>query len=458
MDSEYYLKKYLQNEILLKSNCIISNFCEKSVKNIKSQKIIQPFEYLEISGVSLKNFEYSKKEILPSEIPDRATYLLQNNDVVVSMVRPNRNAIAFIQNEKMLVGTSGFAILRNNGKISPQYLFAFCKTKHFITKLMRENTATMYPSVSEREVFSMPIPILTEEFRNIISKNIQFGIDKLKQSRNLYTDSESLLLSSLGLSDFKPSTDSIAIKPLSESFCVSGRMDAEYYQKKYEDIVAAIKCSNGVSPLTSNQTYRNQRRDSVATPLGDLVKFTKSIEPGSEYYGDEGVPFIRVSDLSKFGINEPEIKIPEKIVDPHLYLKKDTILLSKDGSVGIAYKLEEDKSSVTSGALLHLKVISDVLPDYLTLVLNSFIVQMQAQRDTGGSVIPHWRPEEIKEVLIPIVDANIQDQISDLVQRSFSLRRESERLLESAKKGVEIAIEEGEDVAMEYLLKLTSCQ
>jgi hypothetical protein len=35
---------------------------------------------------------------------------------------------------------------------------------------------------------------------------------------------------------------------------------------------------------------------------------------------------------------------------------KDTILFSKDGSVGIAYKVEQDVDLITSSALLHLKV------------------------------------------------------------------------------------------------------
>ena len=69
--------------------------------------------------------------------------------------------------------------------------------------------------------------------------------------------------------------------------------------------------------------------------------------------------------------------------------------MSKDGSVGIAYKVEEDIDVITSSALLHLKLKSkEVLPDYLTLVLNSKLTQMQTNGiDTGGSIIQHWRPD-----------------------------------------------------------------
>ena len=128
--------------------------------------------------------------------------------------------------------------------------------------------------------------------------------------------------------------------------------------------------------------------------------------------------------------------------------EKDTILLSKDGSVGIAYKVEENTNIITSGAILHLTVKDDsVIPDYLTLALNSIIVKMQAERDAGGSVIQHWKPSEIEKVIIPILDNEVQVQITEKVQESFALRRESARLLELAKT----AIEQGEDKAMELL-------
>ncbi|MCX8578302.1 hypothetical protein [Gilliamella sp. B2717] len=107
---------------------------------------------------------------------------------------------------------------------------------------------------------------------------------------------------------------------------------------------------------------------------------------------------------------------------------------------------------ITSGALLHLNIIDDeFLPDYLTLVLNSPIVQLQAERDAGGSIIQHWKPSEIEEVIIPKLSLDSQKKISDLVLQSFKLKKQSEQLLEVAKKAVEIAIEQNEATAIDYI-------
>jgi hypothetical protein len=138
IDSEYYLKQFLLNEKYLTSNVKIEDLCYSNILNIKNLTLNKYFNYLEISNVKINGIDYDYDKIYHKEIPDRATYILRDNDIVVSTVRPNRNSVALIHNAKRLVGTSGFTVLRvDKNKISPYYLYIFCKTKYFITKLMR---------------------------------------------------------------------------------------------------------------------------------------------------------------------------------------------------------------------------------------------------------------------------------------------------------------------------------
>lgn len=151
---------------------------------------------------------------------------------------------------------------------------------------------------------------------------------------------------------------------------------------------------------------------------------------------------MRVADLTKFGLDNPSLCLDRKAFSKAPRPKKEDILLSKDGSVGIAYKMDEDADVITSGAILHLSVKDkNVLPDYLALLLNSPIVRMQAERDAGGSIIQHWKPSEIEQVVIPILPAHMQQELSERVSKSFALRRESKAQLDAAKLIVEQAIE-----------------
>lgn len=234
-----------------------------------------------------------------------------------------------------------------------------------------------------------------------------------------------LLLKELGIVDDAQNQQKVVVaeKRLSQTFLASGRLDAEYYQPKYNYLD---------TQLSSMLTKR----------LGEVVEIQRSIEPGSEAYGEEGVPFVRVADLSKFGLESPSTHLDPKAFSTAPRPKKDTILLSKDGSVGIAYKMNGDADVITSGAILHLTVKDkNVMPDYLTLLLNSPIVRMQAERDAGGSIIQHWKPSEIEQVVIPILPVHIQQKLSERVSKSFALRRESKTLLDKAKLMVEQTIE-----------------
>ena len=392
-----------------------------------------------IRCVDCINFPFITKEQdslfekIPIEFVDENTGInfLHKEDIVISKVgTPCYASILFEHNTVALSRT--VLGMKNIKKINPFYLLIFLRSKYGFSQLQRERELTIQYQLTLERVKRTLVFVPSVEFQQII-KNITIKyIECLNKSKRVYRQAEELLLEAIGLKDFKLSEKGINIKSLKKSFLATGRLDAEYYQLKYEEIIARVK---------------KQPHD----VLDNLVKIKKSIEPGSDVYSDEGLPFIRVSDYNKFGILKPEkclsnnFCIENDVSLQLLYPKKETILFSKDGSVGIAYMVLNDMKAVTSGAILHLKVKNKakVLPLYLTLVLNSKVVQQQAERDAGGSIILHWRLNDIKKVIIPIVDYSIQQQIEKLIKQSFSLRAESEHLLDEAKNMVEREIEGG---------------
>ena len=54
---------------------------------------------------------------------------------------------------------------------------------------------------------------------------------------------------------------------------------------------------------------------------------------------------------------------------------------------------------------------------------------MQAERDSNGAIIQHWKPSEIENVIIPVLDMDKQRELAEMVQKSFALRRQSKQLL-----------------------------
>ena len=101
----------------------------------------------------------------------------------------------------------------------------------------------------------------------------------------------------------------------------------------------------------------------------------------------------------------------------------------------------EQIEGIIAGGILRLKLKAKIEPEYLALALNSVVGQMQAERDTGGSIIIHWRPEQIKNCLIPTLPKSTQRKIADLVRQSHQAHKEAKELLEEAKRKVENLIE-----------------
>ena len=326
-------------------------------------------------------------------------------------------------------------LVRLNPKdgILPEYLCAYlsCKYGEWDVK-RRARQSINQTNVNPEEVKEIEIPILDvnlqQKIRNCFTQANSLRI----LSQRAYSDAELILHNELGIDSILVTDVNVSQKRFSD-FVNSGRLDAEYYQPKYDNL------------FTQLNKFETKR-------LGDIVQIRKSIEPGSETYHDQGIPFMRVANLSKFGFSDTDIHLSPDEYGDVIRPKQNTILLSKDGSVGIAYKVEQDMDVITSGAILHLTITdNEFLPDYLTLVLNSVIVGMQAERDAGGSIIQHWKPSEIENVIIPKLNQEIQQEITNKIRESFSLRKESHRLLNLAKTIVETAIEKGESVAMKLL-------
>ena len=444
IDSEYFRKQFLNFFKNIPDLKPLSYFVKDGYRVVyESTNVIEKQEAIEkdypyfLQATDLKTPFIDTSNLFYVHEEDWARYpkgRIVKGEILIE-VKGKIDKVAIVPDnfpEKTLVTGSLFKLTVNE-KISKHILLTYLISKYGTAFKDRYKTNLLISFVSKPDLYRIPVPSFGKKIQIQIDNIFDNIFESNKKSKNLYSQAETLLLETLGLNNFEPTAEAVNIKNFKESFLSSGRLDAEYYQKKYEEITVRIK---------------SHKYDQ----LGNLVNIKKSIEPGSDAYQEEGVPFIRVSNLNKMGLSEPDIHLDgvkyKDVVKP----RKDTILLSKDGSVGMAYKVSEDMNAITSGAILHLSVKTDeVLPDYLTLILNSKVVQMQAERDAGGSILQHWKPSEIEQVEIPIIDKQTQEKIALLVSESFMLKKQSEQLLETAKRAVEIAIEEGEEVAMRYI-------
>ncbi len=435
IDAEYWQSFFLKNNNLISGECKIRDFIENNILNIKSSPIHRDFEYLDISNINLGNYQYQTNTINKGEEPDRATYILQKKDIVVSTVRPIRNAVAFITDDG-IIGSSGLSVLRAKN-IEPEYLAVFCRTNYFITCLMRANKATMYPAVSDSDILNTSIFIPSYELKKIIIELFNSAYKYNQTSKKLYRQTETILLSELGLIDYQSKHQLTFIKKHSDTKR-AGRIDAEYYQPKYEKIIKVIKNYSGGWDTLENL---------CKTKRGSLIS--------EEYYSDEGVLYIRGADFSGGTLSSKKgIYISN---DFNHYnettVNEGEIVFSLVGSVGeTAFVTSEFEGSYISNNTGKISCNKHGISSWvLQILLQSVIGQMYFEKHKTQTAQPKISNKDIHNFVIPILPKVKQTQIQKKITESFCLRQQSKHLLEIAKKAVEMAIEQDEQVAIKWL-------
>ncbi len=339
-----------------------------------------------------------------------------------------RITVEIMSSKKTEVALSRTVLGLRNIRIDPYYLIAFLRSKYGFYQLMREREQIIQFQLTLDRV--KKIKVLIPESKKLIqdiSKTIKEHFISFRLSIKKYTQSEQMLLEELEINDLDLSHElfyTVNLKDAKQSH----RIDAEYYQPKYEKLITHIK------------------KNTPAKLLGELVTISKGVEPGSEAYRDSGIPFVRIGNLTRHEINDNN----QQCLSENLYSEFKTscqpnvgeILLSKDATLGIALVVRENRKMIISGGILRLKTIDTINNEYLALVLNSLVVQSQIQRDAGGSIINHWRPDQIRNTVIPILSKAGQEKIANLLIQSHQARKRAKKLLEEAKRKVEDLIEE----------------
>lgn len=91
-----------------------------------------------------------------------------------------------------------------------------------------------------------------------------------------------------------------------------------------------------------------------------------------------------------------------------------------------------------------------ILPEFLSLFLNSLPAKLQSAQWAHGVAFYSISQDDLSNFWIPIIPM-LQQQIMNQIEQQETLLQQSKKLLEAAKRAVEIAIEDSEAAALAYL-------
>jgi type I restriction enzyme M protein len=163
----------------------LKDICEINRRTDEPTKLYgkDAFAYIDISsvenGTGILNYE---NMIIPSKAPSRARRIIQNGDVLLSTVRPNLKAFAYLENlpSKALAST-GFAVLTAKVNVSAKYVFHLLFADDLQNQMAGRMGKGSYPSINQDDVEQLSIPLPSLE----IQKELVAEAEKEQQIINV---------------------------------------------------------------------------------------------------------------------------------------------------------------------------------------------------------------------------------------------------------------------------------
>jgi type I restriction enzyme S subunit len=316
-------------------------------------------------------------------------------------------------------------------KIQPEYLTAFLSCKYGVADVKRRARQSInQTNVNPEEVKEIAIPLLSESIQDGIRDCFQKAHRARLSAQQMYSQAEQQLSLILGFNNLTVSQQAVSIKSLSESFGSDGRLDAEYYQSKYDDYKAALKTEDTVYTLCN-------LHDKNFVPKTDVE------------YG-----YIELANVGNSGnINDVDIALGKNL--PSRARRKvksgQVIIASVEGSLQSCALITDEYSGALCSTGFYVVDSDYINPESLLVLFKSETIQALLKQRCSGTILTAITKDEFLSMPLPKIEQSVQEQIAAKVQESFALRHQSDQLLENAKRAVEIAIEQGEDKAIEWL-------
>ncbi len=317
--------------------------------------------------------------------------------------------------------------------INRYYLWMYLHSAVGQKVLLRTASQTGQPHLTLEAISQIEIPLFTERFQDSFEWLYRESQRLKNDSECEYGKAQILLLSELGLANWQPKHQLPFVKNYSDTEH-AGRIDAEYFQPKYEEIAKAIRSySDGWDSLGNLVDLKDKNFCPIEDKEYKYIELT-NITANGEIAGC-------MTELGEDLPSRARCKVATN----------DVIVSSIEGSLPSIALIEQEYDKVLCSTGFHVISSKSLNSETLLVALKSIAGQIQLKKGCSGTILTAINKNEFSKIILPKIAQNTQDEIQQKVTESFNLRKQSKHLLECAKRAVEIAIEQNEEAALKWL-------
>ena len=353
----------------------------------------EKFNYIDITSVdNTQKRVVGFKTYETDKAPSRAKYIVGENDIIVSTVRPNLNAVALInKDQEGWVCSSGFCVVRLRSDQHSQYYFRLLTSPYFINRVSALVQGAMYPAISDSDVLETPIPLPPTSDKQIaIASELERKLNQVESMRQT--------------------------------------------AKRQFEAAEAIRMA------TIRDVFAGLQ-DTKPVPVRQVTKLVIDGPHVTPEYTQDGIPFVTVLNIRHRQLDFTGVKsISHK--DHKEFCKRGKaergdILMTKDGTLGVPCLVTTEKefSFFVSVALLK-PDCGKILPEYLFYALDSPLVRKRVDERAAGAGLKHIVIQEIKSLEIPFLqDKGKQQEIVRTLDKRVGagkrMEQASDKLMEA---------------------------
>ncbi|HDV2584729.1 TPA: restriction endonuclease subunit S, partial [Escherichia coli] len=145
-------------------NTTIENISVKCSQRVPAEN--EEFIYVDIGSINRElKFIETPQYLSGKNAPSRARKVIKAGDVIVSLTRPNLNAVALVD-EKYddQIASTGFEVI-HPVQVESKYIFGLVRSRHFIDSISGLVQGALYPAAKSSDVqsYEFPLPPLAEQ-------------------------------------------------------------------------------------------------------------------------------------------------------------------------------------------------------------------------------------------------------------------------------------------------------
>lgn len=318
--------------------------------------------------------------------------------------------------------------------ILSEYLCAYLNCKYGVWDVKRRARQSInQTNVNPEEVKEIEIPLLDKKIQSKIKYCFVSANDLRLKAKAAYDNASNYLNLILGLDHLVLAKQSTTQKKFTD-IKAGWRFDAEYYQPKYEQIVQHIaKYPQGYDTIGNLFFIKDRNYIPISDKTYQYIELSNIGSDGSI-----------TGHTETLGDNLPSRA--RRIVH-----SGDIIVSSLEGALQSCALISDEYDNAICSTGFYVLSPKSINAETALILFKSQLIQSLMARACSGSIMAAMSTSEFANIKLPKIDGQTQMQIKKIIQESIALEKESVRLLNLAKFAVEIAIEQGEDKALELL-------